>query len=141
MIKWIPFILFVMIACSTPGYRISDQNMSLGEIRQAVIAIIGEPRKISQNQRTFFSQYFSRKPDPKFDPSKSRERLYAQVVVLGDRRPYDVQVLVIAEKKIRSTYEQVGTDMSEARKIGKDLRTKLNQGREDRNIIDDFRAF
>lgn len=141
MMKWTLFLLLFAMACSTPSYRIAEQNLSLGEIRQAIVAVIGEPRQISQNQRTFTSQYFSRKPDPKFDPMKSKERLFVQVVVLGDRRPYDVEVSVIVEEKTGATYEQVDYEMNESRKLGKDLRSRLHQGRENRNVIDDFRAF
>ena len=141
MTKWILILTLFLSACATEGYRISDQNMSLGEIRRAVTAIIGEPRSISQNQRTFYSQYFSRKPDPKFDPQKSFQRAYAKVLVLGDRRPYDVVVSVLVEERSGSVYEEVDHDDVEARKLGKDLRARLNQGLENRNVIDDFRAF
>jgi hypothetical protein len=133
---------FFLSACISAGtYRIADQNLSLVDLKKAVTAVIGEPRAVSENQRTFLSQYFSRKPDPKFDPQKSKERLYAKVAILGDRRPYDVEVEVLVEEKDRIGYALTGNDSTEAKKLGKDIRARLNQGREDRNVIDDFRAF
>lgn len=126
---------------SAGTYRIADQNLSLVDIKKAVTAVIGEPRAVSENQRTFLSQYFSRKPDPKFDAQKSKERLYAKVAILGDRRPYDVEVEVVVEEREQNSYYATGNDSTEAKKLGKDIRTRLNQGRDDRNVIDDFRAF
>ncbi|MEZ0392662.1 MAG: hypothetical protein ACAH59_10625 [Pseudobdellovibrionaceae bacterium] len=135
------FLMALALGCATEGYRIKNQNLSLGDIKRAVEAAIGEPRTISENQRTFYSQYFSRKPDPKFDPVKSKERAYAKVVILGDRRPYEVDVEVLIEVRDSRGYVQSGTDLSEAKKVGKEIRAKLNLSREDRNVIDDFRAF
>lgn len=139
---WLPALFFIFSACSsTTGFRLSDQNVSLGEIKKAITAVIGDPRSISENQRTYLSQYFSRKPDPKFDAQKSRERLFSKIVILGDRRPYDLDIEVIIEQRFDRAYEQVGTDISQAKELGKQIRTRLHQGREDRNVIDDFRAF
>ncbi len=134
-------LFFVTTACMSQTYRISDQNLSLGEIKRIVVSVIGDPRALSENQRTFISRYFSRFPDPQFDPEKSKERLYAKVVVLGDRRPYDVEVDVIVEVREGRSYHEEGPDEVEAGKLGKDIRNRLNQGRNERNAIDDFRAF
>ncbi|MGZ5279894.1 MAG: hypothetical protein ACXWC9_08130 [Pseudobdellovibrionaceae bacterium] len=138
---WVNFLGLLLSACMSGTYRISDQNLSLGEVKRIVTSVIGDPRVLSENQRTFYSRYFSRRPDSGFDPEKSRERLYAKVVVLGDRRPYDVEVEVFVEERSGKSYEQVGTDLSEAKKLGQDLRSRLHQGRNERNAIDDFRAF
>ena len=135
------FLSFIFSGCVSTGYLIKEQNLSLGDIKKSVASVIGDPRKVSENQRTYLSQYFSRNPNPKFDPEKSFERAYAKVVVLGERRPYDVELEVVVEQKESSRYVEVGNDMLEAKKLGKILKTKLNQGREDRNVIDDFRAF
>lgn len=130
-----------MISCASRSYLINSQNYSLGDLKKTLVSLIGEPRRVSENQRTLVSRYFSRSPDAKFDPEKSRERLYATITILGDRRPYDVQVEVFSEVKEGSTYVNQGVDEIETNKLGRGVRTRLNQGREDRNIIDDFRAF
>lgn len=140
LLGWV-FLLLMLGGCVSRGYRINEQNLSLGEMKRIVMSVIGEPRAVSENQRTFYSRYFSRNPDPKFDPEKSRERLYAKVVVLGDRRPYDLEVEVYVEERAGRVYKDNGTDETEAYKLGKDIRNRLNQGRNERNAIDDFRAF
>lgn len=132
---------FLFCACATRVYKITDQNLSLMDIKKAVTSVIGDPRALSENQRTYISQYFGRKSDSRFDAAKSRERLYSKVVILGDRRPYDVEVEVFVEEKEGKDYVPVGNDKAEAKKLGKELRSRLNQSREDRNVIDDFRAF
>jgi hypothetical protein len=141
--NWIltAFLFFTTLGCVSQSYRITDQNLSLGEVKRIVVSVIGEPRSLSENQRTFYSRYFSRRPDPNFDPERSKERLYAKVVVLGDRRPYDVEVEVIVEEREGKAYQEVGADEVESTKLGKDIRNRLNQGRNERNAIDDFRAF
>jgi hypothetical protein len=141
--KWHLTVLlfFATAGCISQSYRISDQNLSLGEVKRIVVAVIGEPRALSENQRTFYSRYFSRRPDQNFDPERSKERLYAKVVVLGDRRPYDVEVEVIVEEREGKAYQEIGPDEVESTKLGKDIRNRLNQGRNERNAIDDFRAF
>jgi hypothetical protein len=135
------FLIFSMGCSSTQSYRITEQNISLADIKKSITSIISDPRAVSENQRTFLSQYFSRKVDPKFDPNKAKERMYAKLVILGDRRPYDIDVQVIVEEKNGNSYSEVGLDIPEAKKLGKELRIKLNQSREGRNVIDGFRAF
>jgi hypothetical protein len=143
MMRFVAGLLLIVFlgACVSRGYRINDQNLSLGEVKRLLTSVIGEPRKVSENQRTFYSRYFSRNPDDHFDPERSKERLYAKVVVLGDRRPYDLEVEVYSEVRGAKGYEDMGADEVESRKLGKDLRSRLNQGRNERNAIDDFRAF
>ncbi len=138
------FLLFFcagLLSCSSAEYIISEQNCSVADIRKAVLGTIGEPRTVSENERMYFSRYFSRKPDPKFDAKKSKERLFAKILILGDRRPYDISVEVIAEKLINGTYEESGFSAVDAKKMGVDLRKKLHQSLEGRNVIDDIRPF
>ena len=132
----------VLTACqSAPSMVIEEENQSLGEIKRALIAIMGDPRKTSENQREFTSQYFGRKEDPKFDPNKVKERLFAKFLILGERRPYDIEITVYVEEKVGRGYKVIGTDPSVAKSLTKELQLRLNQSREGRNIIDDFRAF
>lgn len=143
MIKGAVYLFFLLLVsgCASSTYIIDSQNYSLGELKKILIGLTGEPRKVSENQRTLYSRYFSRKNDPKFDPEKSAERLYAKIAILGDRRPYDVEVQVIIEAKDEKNYVDEGPDEIETNKLGRDIKIRLNQSREDRNVIDDFRAF
>ena len=135
-------LLFLQTSCVTKSdARLSEQNQSLSEIKQAIIAVIGEPRHVSENQRTVVSQYFGRKKDRRFDPQTSKIRMYSRVTILGDRRPYDITVDVVVEEKQGRNYQPVVTDPAEAKAIIADIKKRLHQSLEERNVIDDFRAF
>lgn len=136
-------ILFVFIAgCVSPsGVRIEGETSSLNDIRAAVKSVLGDPRKISQNQREIYSPYFSATADPKFDETKSKERAFSKVEIHGDRRPYDITVEVFIEEKQHGKYVVVDRDVRLATKFRDEIRKKLNESRDSRNVIDDFRAF
>lgn len=137
------FCVFILSACQTSGTaRLNGENLSLNEIRTNINKVTGEFRKISQNQRDFYSQYFSPSDDPKFDPQRSASRFYAKFTIYGDRRPYDIEVVVIVEKKgSDGRYYESHRDQEMADKLIQDLKINLNKSLENRNIIDDFRVF
>lgn len=144
MKKWVLLFLFLpsLWSCVMSGVTVDNQNYSLGDLRKAIVFNIGEPRKISENQRTFYSDYFSLKADRKFDPQKSKQRAYAKVIVLGDRRPYDLSITVVVEERTpNGEYSEVGEDPGQAQQLAQAIRKKLHQSIDDRNVIDDFRAF
>jgi hypothetical protein len=132
----------VLTGCATlGGVSIEETNYSLNDIRSAIQGIAGEPREVSQNQREYFSQYFSRKKEPNFNPQLSRERSYAHFLILGERRPYEIKVIVFNERKTKNGYELIGEDRAWSKKISEELEIRLNNGRDGRNVIDDFRPF
>lgn len=136
--------LFVtgLLSCGmTQGFRMETQNRSLADIKTALNAVLGEPRSLSENQRTMVSQYFGPKKDPQFNPEKAKERFYAKVTINGDRRPYDVEIVVFAEEKVDGVFEEVGYAPEEARRLAREVQQRLNLSRDGRNVIDDFRAF
>lgn len=140
---WI-ILITLLTGCATlpeQGVVLREKNYSLTEIRGAIVSISGEPRRISENQREIYSQFFTRRKDPKFDPQKSKERLYALFSVLGDRRPYDIRIEVIVERRRGEAYEHHTYDDQIAKKIAVELKTRLNQGRDGRSVIDEFRPF
>lgn len=133
------FLLFLS-ACVT-GHTIRGSERPLTEIRTAILATMGEPRQVSSNEREYWSVYFARKKTPGFDPVKSKERAYAKVTILGDRRPYDIQVQVFLEERVEGAYEEVGLDDSLSDQIAEEVKKALRKSRDHRNLIDDFRAF
>ena len=144
MIRTLIFVSLFLLqtSCATKSdARLYQQNQSLSEIKQAIIAVIGDPRSVSENQRTVVSQYFGRKNDKRFDPLTSKVRMYSRVTILGDRRPYDITVDVVVEEKQGRAYQPVVTDPAEAKAIISDIKSQLHQSLEERNVIDDFRAF
>jgi hypothetical protein len=137
-------ILTLQLGCETGGgILIKEQALSLNEIRESIAAIAGKPREISQNQREYYSQYFPRNPGKaNFDPTQATERMYAHFWILGERRPYDVRVQVMSERKGTDGYFLYGEDEGLTKKVGNELREQLlNQSRDERNVIDNFRPF
>lgn len=134
-------LYFSLVACTSGAGRVPDQNRSLIDIKKVIVSVIGEPRSIVNEQRVYLSQYYGRKTDKNFDPLKSKIRQYTRISISGDRRPYDVDVDVIVEQRNGRVYEEIGTDDREAIAIAKEIKEKLHQGLEDRNVIDDFRVF
>jgi hypothetical protein len=131
----------VLVGCATADVNLEEQNYSLGEIKQVILSVVGDARSLSQNQRTYLSQYFGPKSDKKFDANKSKRRMYARITILGDRRPYNIAIDVIIEQKNGSVYEEVGLDTKKAEKFSQEIEDRLHKGIENRNVIDDFRIF
>lgn len=137
---WLLALYFGLVSCAG-GSRVEEQNRSLSDIRKVIIHVMGEPRSTTDDQRVYLSQYYGRKSDKKFDAQKSKIRQYTRIAIIGDRRPYDLNVQVIVEQKNGRLYEEVGTDDKESATIAQEIKSKLHQGLEDRNVIDDFRVF
>jgi hypothetical protein len=143
------FAIFFTMGCSTlGGVALDPLNISLYTIEKAVEASMPRGRrKISQNGREHYSNYFLRHNQKYIDASQMSQREYAKVVVLGDRRPYKIKVLVIKEKRIskpgaiQSEYSMAGTSLAHAKLVGKQILEILSKRQEDGNIIDDFRVF
>jgi hypothetical protein len=123
-----------LIHCAHKDAKVEESSQSLGEIKKAIVSVIGEPRKLSENQREFTSQFFE-KAD-----TKSKRQFYYVVTILGARRPYSIEARAFVEAKVGSTQEPF-EDPSLARKVLRDIQQKLHQSRDGRNLIDDFRAF
>jgi hypothetical protein len=102
-------------------------------------------RTTSANGREFYSKHFVL-DGPKYKlAGDAVDRFTAMITVLGDSRPYDIEIIVTHEKRVlRSSgfdYVEVGHDMMLARELEYKLKQELAKRREDRNIIDDFRVF
>lgn len=97
-------------------------------------------REQSSNGRRLLSGYFS---PGNFDEeaSEANERAYGIVTILGSSRPYSLSVEVMREKKSGGDYRSEGRDKSLTKQLTERLRRALADRREDRNVIDDFRAF
>lgn len=99
----------------------------------------------SSNGREFKSKYFVYSNEHFRSGDAAIDRYIAQFVILGDRRPYDVEVTVFHERRVlRGTqfvYSQLGLDPHLAQVLVQRLQEALSKRREDRNIIDDFRVY
>jgi ferredoxin-NADP reductase len=99
-------------------------------------------RNQSENGREFTSGYFSTLSlDEEAAEKPTRE--YALVTILGSGRPYSISVKVTREQRLKNStrYREVGQDKHLAGELADRIKAALAERREDRNVIDDFRAF
>jgi len=132
---------FYLSACQHDGVLISETPMSMVELKRIIISVIDEPRVTSTNGHELTSNYFDKKGKMIERPAEARERFYTIVNVLGDRRPYDIQVRVYVEVRTPEGYDTVGQDDAFAEVWADKIRKALHESREKRNFIDDFKAF
>jgi hypothetical protein len=128
--------------CQTSGVVLHETPLNISETRKAIVSVMGQPRATSENGRELTSKYYDRKGNME-DPAKmGRERLFTHVTILGDRRPYDIQVEVVVEVKDHAgSFQVVEKDEARAEKVAVQIEKALVQSRDNRNVIDDFRPF
>lgn len=135
------FLIF-LTGCETTGIFIKESPKTVTQIRQAVAQVMGTPRFISENGRELISVYYDKNQITHEPDQKVKDRYYTKVVILGERRPYDIQVDVIHERITPGLgFEIIDHNDSIATKIARKIKDRLDQSREDSNVIDDFRAF
>jgi hypothetical protein len=162
MLSWfrcgiaILFSIFTLSGCAS-GYYVDDLGYSLTTIQTAVNREIPNGvESVSPNRREFFSKLF----DPSSLSTKYRDGVYrarAHVLVLGDRRPYNLEVRSVVEKRVSGgkpkekisspkdlsdgDWESYGSDYDLAQSIGESIADYLLKASRGRNLIDDFQAF
>lgn len=148
------FALFVLVSslitgCASKG-SIDDVNLPYTTVKTIVIsALPGGLGEQSSNGRTLKSGYFAVARGDVFRSLLSSEvdslpeRGYAKVVILGERRPFRLDIRAFRQYRDRSTKKYVGDTFDKALTVDlvKRIREALANRREDRNVIDDFRAF
>jgi hypothetical protein len=115
------FLIWGLSSCQTTGYFVSDSQLQLPEIRKAVHAVMGKPRQVSVNGRELISEYHSAQFTPLDEKLKNPDRYQTKVVVLGPRRPYDINIIVSLEQFEEQTmtyvYRGVSNSLSRQRAI------------------------
>lgn len=143
------FLFFALIKCAS-SKKLENQNLPLMDIKKAVEeALPGGSRFISSNGREYYSKYFEPKKIENVLSESARpdQRSFAHVYILGDSRPYDIEVKVPIEHKISQKnqlgiiYNQVGWDNETALEILRSIYHLLDERRKKQNLFDDFRAF
>lgn len=131
-----------MSGCVTGGTILKDTPLGLSETRRSIMSVIGEPRIMSQNGREMQSQYYGSDNKPIAKMDMARSRYFTHVIILGDRRPYDIQVIVKMEIRTEDgQFEYSENDDDKSEIIAGRIQEALNQSRDGRNVIDDFRSF
>ena len=135
-------LVFLTMGCAGPGHYVKESDVSLTETRRTLVKIFGEPRQMSQNGREFTTFYMDKKGRVLESLKKCRERRYAHITILGERRPYDILVNVVLEvQNPGGSYNSVYNDDALAESLAGSIKTELLKSLENRNIIDDFNAF
>lgn len=128
-------LILTLSGCQTYGYFINDYPLTLPEIRKAVNVIIGTPKEVSVNGRELISDYHDRKFEPLdlSNAAKFTDRYTTKVVILGTRRPYEINVMVLLERYESQTrsyvYQGVDEDLSRIRAINIKKALNLSLGK------------
>jgi hypothetical protein len=134
--------LLFIVSCAGPGTYVRESDVSLTETRKAIVKLYGEPRNLSQNGRELWTQFMDKKGRVLESMKKAKERRYAHIKILGERRPYDILVHVVVQVQDEDgSYDDDDTDDELEELIVKEIKTELLKSLENRNIIDDFNAF
>ena len=122
------YSIFLWIAISlsgcntTKGVFVEDIRKPIAVIHKAVeYAMPGGIRKRSRNNRVFYGHYHSPGKNPKINARRKLTRAHAVVKILGDRRPYRVQVLYLIEKYKNDDYSVV----EDRKKLAEGVKRKL----------------
>mgnify|MGYP007078500821 CR=1 FL=1 len=140
------FFLFLAISILLSGCasnaKIQNVMLPLTTLKKVVVSQMpmGSVRHQSLNGRELTSHYFSPK-DFDEDATDRAERAYAKIVILGAGRPYSIEVTVYREKRVKGKYVLIGEDRRLTKELTERIQEAIADRREDRNVIDDFRAF
>jgi hypothetical protein len=134
------------IGCASPpsGPFAERQTVNAsvaGIIRSFDRAAVGI-RGRSANGRELVSKYHSPSGDGYDYADTKAERAYAKLKILGERRPYTLQVQYIIEKRnSKGVYKLSNYDQEKAEKVLKGVIDYLVTRPEREDFIDDFRPF
>ncbi len=120
---------------------LEDQNVSVSQIKNAVVSVAGDIRKLEGGGRIIYTTYFDRSRKILLFNEKPGVRYFSIVRVIGDRRPYDIDVEVVRETLVRGTYVETGSDEEIATAFSQDLAEKLKIEKTGKSVVDDFKAF
>ena len=136
------FLTGLLCSCRTDGVFMHEIPGSASDARKAIVSVIGEPKSTSSNGQELVSRYHDKDGQFNEDTKNNKERRFTRITILGDRRPFDLQIEVVIEKKsIEAGYEFFALDEALAKEMATKIKKALNQSLDKRNIIDDFRAF
>ena len=131
-----------VVSCTTtsPVRKVDTGKLSLTTLMKVVESTMKTVRGRSVNGREFYSNYTTSRLDPK--TKVELERSYIKATILGDRRPYIIEAIVIREKRLKSgSYQMIGYDLPATDIFMQELRDRLDQSKYNRDLIDDFRSF
>ncbi len=133
--------MFLIAGCVSRGQSIKGINRTVNDIRTTVKSIYGIATA-SESDREIITGPLKVDPNDKTPSSQLKMRAYARILIINDRRPYDLLVEAYIERRDASgTFVEVGISESVSQDLAKELHRALIESRENWNVIDDFRAF
>lgn len=134
--------------CASPASRATlPLETSLFAIQKAVEAQLPGGRLKSEGAgREFVSRHLAISSSGKWREASDIDssRFQISLVILGDRRPYTIEVTVNKEEstnKKNSSYRSVGTDPQLAQQFIARVKEQLAKRQGERDVIDGFRVF
>lgn len=135
--------LMIISGCQTAGYVIENSNYSVKQHRIAIVGALGNPKTISENGRVITTHYHNRSLQNLEVTTKTKERLYTKVSILGSRRPFKVSIEVHIEKRDPESkkFQDVGLDDRLGRRRALEIKEALNQSPEEDGLFDEEAPF
>lgn len=139
-------LLFIIITpgCTSIGaLEITNLNVPLNDLQRICIAVLPIGKRFeSVNGREYQSEYFHTTEGELKKAEGMAVRTFVQITILGDRRPYKIEVRAPVQRRVQSgQYELVKYDEGMAKVVSRRIQSALHKRRDDRNIIDEFRVF
>lgn len=142
---WLPILLLVNTQCSSVtrgGVKTSPLTRSLNDLHRAVKSTMrGAIKKRSPNTRTYYSNFHAPGMDINAGVAKRTERGQVVMTITGDRRPYQIIIVYRIETRSDQSFHFSHYDKGLALKYREKLKEHLASRPEQRDVIDDFRAY
>jgi hypothetical protein len=141
MIKFLS--LLILTACATATITLDDLDYSTVDIQKAASTVLAVGIQPTEgNERILESKHF------RVPFSKRAERVQdddvvrgiARIDIIGDRRPYSLDITVTIEEKNGNVWTPAGRDKRLAKLVADQIQDYLVKHK-DKNLIDHFRPF
>ncbi|MCJ8275727.1 MAG: hypothetical protein HRT44_05300 [Bdellovibrionales bacterium] len=137
-------ILLLCASCVSKkrGLRTKEIRQPLRVVRKAVeYALIKSILRKSENTRIYFSKYHEPGQDLSKRPKGNLKRAQVIIGILGDKRPYIVEVAYRIESYSNGKYRIKGYDKRQAKVYLELVEEYLASRREGVDMIDGFRPY
>lgn len=133
-------VLLGLSSCThlPPGEKLQNVDRPLLELQKSAANTMPTGLKsTSENGREFFSNPFKITKAAYEAATPGDYYMQAHVMVLGDRRPYNVEIRVY--RVVNN--QRVSSDNKLEKRLKNEILADLAKRRENRNVIDSFRPF
>lgn len=145
--SWLWLAVVFCIACTTTGIKTEPLPYALDIVKVVVESNLpAEIDSLSVNGREYVTQTFQlpskyAKRIGRTRDGKLLERAWAKVVILGEHRPFTLEISVFTQELGLRDYFPTGENKEYALWLAEKIKRQLVQRHEKMDLIDDFRAF